>query len=287
MPPARRPIRPVSSVRPVKPPKPRVAPIRLSPVRSARSISLDGRRTARSGLLLPPFVRWDEFLKQFRWREGQHITTIGPTGSGKTVLNRNLLRYAPLKERRGQFVVVLGIKNRDDELYGPFQKEGYEIVRKFDAWPEENVIEERVIYAPRSDKQGKEGLSDRSRAFRSALHDIEAAGGWTVYADDLGFMSGPMNLRDEFLILWTIARSEGVEMIGSATDPVRIPVEAYGNASHLFLFKNSDDYRARRMAEFAGVNREIARETILTLPDHEFLYIDKSTGQMLRSMVIR
>lgn len=237
--------------------------------------------------MLPPFVRWDQFLKNFRWREGEHITTIGPTGSGKTRLNRELLKYAPLKENRGQFVVVLGIKNTDRELYGPFQRQGYEMVRQFDAWPAEETVSRHVIYAPKSDKQGREGLQERSKRFQSALHDIEAAGGWTVYADDLGFMSEDMGLRTEFAVLWKVARSEGVELVGSATDPVGIPVAAYGNASHLFLFKNLDEYRAKRMAEFAGVNREVAKDTILRLPDHEFLYINKSSGQMVRSMVIK
>lgn len=237
---------------------------------------------------MPPFVRWDQFIREaFVWREGQHITVIGPTGSGKTVLNRNLLRHAPLKERRGQFVVVLGIKNRDDELYGPFQEEGYELVRKFDAMPDEDVESEHVIYAPRSEKQGREGLRDRAAKLRKALNDVEQAGGWTLYADDLGFMSEDMGLRPEFGVLWKISRSEGVELVGSTTDPVGIPVAAYGNASHLFMFKNLDDYRAKRMAEFAGVNREVARETILRLPDHEFLYINKSTGAMLRSRVVQ
>lgn len=276
----------IRPVRPVSPPRSRLPPIRFSPVRSAGSVELDTRRT-KSGMLLPPFIRWDKFLTQFRWREGQHITTVGPTGSGKTVLNRSLLAHAPLKERRGQFVVVLGIKNRDDELYGPFQREGYRMVRSFDAWPDEETVSERVIFSPRSDKQGVAGLAERSRRFQSALHDVEAAGGWTVYADDLGFMSNEMKLRGEFGLLWKVARSEGVELVGSSTEPIEIPVAAYGSAAHLFLFKNLDDYRAKRMAEFAGVNRDVARETILRLPDHEFLYINKSSGEMIRSMVIR
>lgn len=223
----------------------------------------------------------------FRWREGEHITTVGPTGSGKTLLNRMLLRRAPLKERRGQFVVVLGIKNRDAELYGPYQREGYELERRFDAYPPEDAESRHVIFAPLSEKPGREGLQERGKKFRGALHDVEQAGGWTVYADDLGFMAEDMGLRPEFAILWKVARSEGVELVGSATDPVGIPVAAYGNASHLFLFKNPDDYRAKRKAEFAGVNREIARETILTLPPHEFLYIRKSDGYMARSRVIK
>ena len=203
------------------------------------------------------------------------------------MLNRQILRYAPLKERRGQFVVVFGVKNRDRELYGPFQREGFRLVRSFDAMPEEEAESEKVIYAPKSDKPGVEGLEERSRKFRRALHDIESAGGWTVYADDLNFQANELGLRREFGLLWKVARSEGVELVGSSTEPIEIPVAAYGSASHLFLFKNLDDYRAKRMAEFAGVNREVARETILRLPDHEFLYINKSSGRMLRSRVIQ
>ena len=96
------------------PPKlPRIGPLRLSPIRSQDSVRLDRTVTPKGGQPLPPFVRFDRFMADWRWKQGEHVTTIGPTGSGKTVLNRELLR-------RRDFVVVLGVKNRDKELYGPF-----------------------------------------------------------------------------------------------------------------------------------------------------------------------
>ncbi len=73
----------------------------------------------------------------------------------------------------------------------------------------------------------------------------------------------------------------------SSQEPVNIPVMAYSAATHLFLFKNPDLYRARRMGELSGVNREIATETIMSLPKFEFLYINKNTGMMCRSKVLR
>ena len=84
-----------------------------------------------------------------------------------------------------------------------------------------------------------------------------------------------------------LGRSEGVTVVASSQEPVNVPVMMYGMATHLFLFKNPDIYRARRMAELTGVNREQAQQTILLLPPHEFLYIDKRDGRMVRSMVIR
>jgi hypothetical protein len=258
---------------------PRLAPLRFSPLRSSRSAELDAAQS-RSGFTLPPFVRWDQFMSSWTWVQGEHITTIGPTGSGKTVLNRELLR-------RRDFVIVLGIKNRDPELYGPFQDEGYELVRKFEPEPPDDAATERVLLVPRTDKHGAEGRTAKAKVFRQALNDIYDVGHWCVYCDDVQYMSDQLRLEPELEELWMIGRSEGVSVVASSQEPVNIPVMAYGMATHLFLFKNPDLYRARRMAELTGVNREVAQETIMRLPDHEFLYIDKSTTRMLRSTVIR
>jgi DNA-binding transcriptional regulator YhcF (GntR family) len=78
-----------------------------------------------------------------------------------------------------------------------------------------------------------------------------------------------------------------VSVVASSQEPIDIPLMAYGMATHLFLFKNNDLRRAQRMAELTGVNREVAQYTILQLPEHEFVYINKKSGAMLRSKVIR
>src|SRR5690348_16293172 len=105
------------------PRKPRIPRLTLSPIRPRESVRADAM-TTRRGDPLPPFVRWDVFLSSWVWKSGEHLTTIGPTGSGKTVLNRYLLR-------RRRFVVVLGVKHRDPELYGPFQSDWYKLERTF------------------------------------------------------------------------------------------------------------------------------------------------------------
>ena len=224
-------------------------------------------------------MRWDRFLAEWRWRQGEHVTTVGPTGSGKTVLNRQLLR-------RRDFVVVLGVKNRDRELYGPFEAEGYHLVHKFDPEPPADRDRFRVLLVPRTEKHGTEGRQAKARVFRQALNDIQDAGNWAVYADDVQYLADQLRLFPELEELWILGRSEGVSVVASSQEPVNIPVMAYSAATHLFLFKNPDLYRARRMAELTGVNREVAQETIMRLPDHEFLYINKSTTKMVRSSVI-
>lgn len=267
--------------RPPSPPKaPRLPPLRLAPIRSEESVELDGQRTSKGGLELPPFVRFDRFLAEWKWQQGEHITTIGPTGSGKTVLNRQLLR-------RRDFVVVLGVKRRDTELYPAFQREGYELVHNFDPEVPAEEDRKRLLFVPRTDKHGAEGRQARARRFRQALNDVYDVGSWTVYCDDVQYMADQLRLAPELEELWMLGRSEGVSVVASSQEPIDIPLMAYGMATHLFLFKNPDVRRAQRMAELTGVNREVAQQTILQLPEHEFLYINKRTTRMCRSKVIR
>lgn len=265
---------------------PKIAPVRFAPVRAGESVDLD-THTTRSGLALPPFVRWDRFLagdQSIRWagfdfRQGEHITIIAPTGGGKTVLARRLLRYR-------DFVVVLGVKNRDPELYGPFEQEGYVLRRRFEVEPPAEADEARVLFVPQTDKHGAEARKIKGKAFRGVLNDVYDVGYWAVYADDIQYQADQLRLGPEFEELWMLGRSEKASVVAASQEPVDIPVMAYGMATHLFLFKNPDLYRARRMAELTGINREVTQETILKLPEHEFLYVNRPTGRMLRSKVI-
>lgn len=252
--------------------------INLAPLRSRQSVELDGRQS-RAGDQWPPFERWDKFMSSFRWLQGEHLTTIGPTGSGKTVLNRELLK-------RRDYVIVLGFKNRDAELYGPFQAMGYELERSFDPVPTADTNEKLVLFVPRTEKHGAEGRAVKGRRFRQVLNDVYDVGDWTVYVDDLQYASDQLRLAPELEEIWMLGRSEGVTLVGSSQEPVDIPPMAYNAAVHLFLFANRDDYRAERMGKLAGINRQLVREVVLALPDHEFLYLNRKTGQMVRSMVL-
>ena len=251
-------------------------------MRSRDSVRLDRETEA-----VPPFVRWDRFISEWDWKTGQHVLSVGPTGAGKTRLNRMLLRRAPIPAAgaRGPFVVVFGIKNRDQELYAPFQREGYELVRKFDPHPDDDVRFERLIFAPLSAKFGAQGYQDKERQFREAIHGILREGYWVSYADDINFMSSELHLRDEFKNLWQVGRSEGISVVASSQEPIDIPPMAYSASTHLFLFKFTDDYRVKRVSEFSGMNRQLVRQLLPRLPDHEFIYFNKSTQQLIRSKV--
>jgi hypothetical protein len=185
-------------------------------------------------------------------------------------------------------VIVLGVKNQDRELYGPFQRQGYELVHRFEAEPPAEAEHKRILFVPEAHGyHGTEARQRKARAFRGVLNDVQDVGGWCVYLDDTAYISDQLRLQPELEELWMLGRSEGVSVMASSQEPVNIPVMAYGMATHLMLFRNADRYRARRMAELTGVNRDQAEQLILSLPDHEFLYINRSSGRMLRSQVIR
>lgn len=268
---------------PPPPRLPKLPPLVLGPMRSSHSVRLDDEQTAKSKTSvneLAPFMRWDRFLAQFRWTQGQHLTTIGPTGSGKTRLNRELLK-------RRDLVVVLGIKNRDPELYGPFEKMGYSLEHTFHPVPPGEEGEALVLFVPRADgKHGAEARAIKARRFRAVLNDVYDTGYWCVYADDVQYLADQLHLATELEELWMIGRSELVSVVASSQEPVNIPLMAYGAATHLFLFRNNDQRRAQRMAELTGVNREVAQHVILGLDEHEFLYVNREQGQMIRSKVL-
>lgn len=226
---------------------------------------------------MPPYLRWDDFRAQLRFRQGEHITIVGTTGSGKTLLARELLKFR-------DFVAVLGTKRNDPELYGPFENLGYEITEDFDATPEAH--ESRIIFRPRLSTPDQKGLDRQRQAFEAMLFEVFEAGRWTLYADEIWYLTNRLKLAPIFETFWTAGRTEHISVVASTQLPVSIPLLAFDQATHLFLFKNSDRYRINRMAEFTGSDIDLARYVIPRLPLHEFLYVDTRTGQMVRSKVI-
>lgn len=211
------------------------------------------------------------------FRQGEHITIVGTTGSGKTVLARELLEYR-------NYTAVLGTKNEDNELYDPFEELGYEITDDFD--PSPDADESRIIFRPRLSSPDRKGLDKQRQAFERMLHEIWDYGGWTIYADEVYYVSNKLKLDTQLELFWSGGRSNHITVVAATQLPVSIPLMAFDQATHLFLFRNSDQYRIKRMAEFAGADSAILRGLIPILPRHEFVYVDTREGTMLRSKVI-
>lgn len=225
---------------------------------------------------MPPFVAWRDFYRMFAesFKQGEHVTAVGGTGSGKTVLNRHVILLRA-------YVIVMATKLEDDSLYKPLQREGFVIVEEFDPDPYE---EPRVILKPPQASIRDKPAQDRE-IFDDALQEIWNSGKWCVFADEIRYLTDNLKLDREFETLWLQGRSLGVSIVCATQRPVGIPLEAFSQATHLFLFRENDQRNIDRMAEFTAGDKELAKYVIPRLPRYEALYIDTRSGYMARTKV--
>jgi hypothetical protein len=66
---------------------------------------------------------------------------------------------------------------------------------------------------------------------------------------------------------------------------VNIPRIAYTASTHLFFFGMPDKQRIDRMAELSAGHNDTVKYVLPRLPEHEFVYINTRTRQIIRSMV--
>jgi hypothetical protein len=268
----------------------RTGRLRLAPLRSRESLALDHRPQGLppklAGVEMAPFRRWAEFKDWFLyerengagedlgWRQGDHLTAVGRTRSGKTTLIRELLP-------RRDFVVMLATK-AEDPLYKKFEADGFEMTDHFD--PTNIEGPRKVIFKPGLRGTSKADQVDQREAFREVLSDIYRTGGWTVFADEVRYLSDNLGLRADLEVLWLQGATLGITMVVATQRPVSIPILAF-DANHLFFFKTGDQKDIVTMTEYTGINSDLARVTIPRLPKHEVLYIDTVTDESARTKV--
>lgn len=215
-----------------------------------------------------PRVAFPEFMRRLEWHQGEHVTAIGPTGLGKTTLLRELL---PL---RG-YVMFLATKKQDDTV-SKIEGDGFTRL----AVPEHPQVTPRVIVYPPFPRDARDMLKAHAETFRRALNEAYHAGAWTVVADEARYLTKDLRLEPDMQRLWLQGRSLGVSLVAATQRPRWIPLEAYDQATHLFLWRESDEANIRRLAEISGdVDRHQIMRTVRSLPRHDFLYVNTRTGQ--------
>lgn len=223
-------------------------------------------------------LSWDEWYRRFaaRYRVGrdtaQHVTILGPTGTGKTTLAMQVARLR-------RYVVVLGCKPRDAELSRWLHRDGYHVQRG--AVLPSPGLHRRVAVWPRY-----RGVNDRTRqrdTFGAVFGEAFRLGGWHIVAEELPHLID-LGLERHVVQHLRMGRSMSSGLIVCAQRPRGIPLTALSSASHLLMFGTSDMEDLRRLGELNGVDPARVRAAVARLGrSYDFVHVDLGDGSMVAS----
>lgn len=236
----------------------------------------EARRHMSSGKLYP-HISWDNVRSTIgqNWRQGEHVSIIGPTGCGKTTLESRMLDVR-------DSVVVFVTKIHDNTIAKDFP--GYERIEK---WPPPKAWMNKVLLWPKPDGTIRETYQKQRNIFKHALDSIFRELNWCVVFDEQHYMCKQLGLDVENAMLLQQGRSSGLSVVNGTQRPSWVPVVTYSSATHAMIWRTTYRDDLRRLAELGGVNMRELQSNLLTLDKHSFVYVNTRKGDIMRSRVER
>jgi energy-coupling factor transporter ATP-binding protein EcfA2 len=209
------------------------------------------------------------------WQQGEHALVTGGTGSGKTLLARQL---DEIRLQRGGNVVVFVCKLKPDETIDEYYK-GF---TRWTTWHKSaSVTENKILFWPKVEKlTPREATALFKREFEKALGEIGKAGKWTVHIDEGLFVSNSayLGLGNVLGLMYALMRSSKGTMITLAQRPAHLPVAIYANLSHAFVGRASELPDLKRLADMDGsTNSKALQKMIQDNGRHDFVWIPIAT----------
>lgn len=236
-----------------------------------------------------PLIPWERLRTRLAsdWQAGQHITLIGPNGSGKTHMALELLELCAYR-------LVLATK-RQDPLVAQLRQDGYvvtsdlaQIQWTFDEGARRAVpVQRKVVFWPVfPDKMGaRQRIEAQAALMRKALDWADKTGGWAVLVDETMWMTKNLKLERELDALWFQGRTQGLSVLANAQRPSHVPRLAYSQATYIFIWQTSDHRDIENLREIsAGIPRELIEGSVRALDfhSHEALFIDVRNKELAR-----
>lgn len=232
-----------------------------------------------------PFLPWEQVYAKLRadFRQGDHVTVIGPTGAGKTHI---ALQVAELRT----YVLFLACKRRDPLIADLRQRGYYETSVMEVPYVDGKPVHTRVVYWPRFSAKETKDDADReremqSKAMRKAFAYAHKNGGWALVIDEGTWVCRDLKLQRVADAAWFQGRTDNVSVIMCAQRPAWVGQYALSMADHLFLFQTAHKEDAKSLRDIAGVDGDTVRAIVQSLDrkNHEVLYISPREGTMIRT----
>lgn len=216
----------------------------------------------------------------WKYRAGQHVSFIGPTGSGKTHFALQLLARSA-SEDLPAYVTVM--KARDKTL-GTFLSthDRWKRVLTFPPPPTMPGTAKPAGYLVWPHHTNDPEADDiRHEAIFHRMHrQLYVKGDNIIFDDEVVSLVREMNMKADLTRIWTKGRSIGSGLWAATQRPAMVPLEMYDQAQHLFLGPIKDKRSQDRFGEISGVDPELVVHVVRQLPQFHWLYIRQDEGTM-------
>lgn len=215
----------------------------------------------------------------WEYEAGQHVSFLGPTGSGKTHLALALLARSVREDLPGYITVM---KARDKTV-GDF-------LASHDKWkriltyppgiinpankPHGYVVWPHHTNDPEADEVRHEAI------FHRMHRQLYVKGDNIIFDDEVVSLVREMDMKRDLTRIWTKGRSIGCGLWGATQRPAMVPLEMYDQAQHLFLANIKDKRSRDRFGEISGVDPDLVLAVVSRLPKWHWLYIRQEEGVM-------